>query len=120
MGRIQRSMCAGMLGLEAVVLFLTTPVLLTLTDVSTGVGLAVGLGLTLACLVAAGLMRRRVGAALGWAVQAGALALGFLIPAMFALGLVFLALYAGAYVLGGRIDRERAEREQAVRPGQEP
>ena len=48
MGRIQRSMCAGMLGLEAVVLFLTIPVMLTLTDVSTGTGIAVGTVLTVA------------------------------------------------------------------------
>ena len=109
-------MCAGMLGLEAVVLFLTTPVMLTLTDVDTGVALAVGLGLTLACLVGAGLMRRTAGAAIGWAVQACAVALGLVIPVMFALGLVFLVLYAVSYVLGARIDRERAEREQPAAP----
>lgn len=111
MGRIQRAMCSGMLGLESVVLLLTTPVMLSLTDISTAVALIVGLGLTVACLVAAGMMRRPVGAALGWAIQVGAIALGFLIPAMFALGLVFLALYGGSYFLGARIDRERLERE---------
>lgn len=113
MGRIQRAMCSGMLVLEAIVLFLTTPVLLTLTDISTGVALAIGLGLTVACFVAAGLMRGRAGLILGWAIQVCALALGFVVTAMFALGLVFLALYGGSVVLGSRIDRERAEREQA-------
>ena len=39
------------------------------------------------------------------------LALGFVVTAMFALGVVFLALYAGSWFLGARIDRERAERE---------
>ena len=111
MGRIQRAMCAGMLGLQAIVLFLTIPVLLSLTDVGTTVALTVGLGLTLACILAAGLMGRPGGGALGWAIQAAALALGFVLPAMFALGVVFLSLYAGGWYVGERIDRERAERE---------
>ena len=99
--------------LQAVVLGLTTPVLIALTDVGTGVALAVGLGLTVLCIVAAGTMRRGgVGGALGWVVQAASLALGFLITAMFALGVVFGSLYAGAWFLGARIDRERAERGQ--------
>jgi hypothetical protein len=105
-------MCAGMLLLQAVVVFLTTPVLLVLTDVSTAVGLALGLGLTLACIVAAGTMRRPLGGRLGWAVQVASILLGFLVTVMFALGLVFGALYAGAWFLGAKIDRERAERGQ--------
>ena len=115
MGRIQRSMCAGMLGLQSVVLLLTVPVMVTLTDIDTAVALVVGLGLMTACIVAAGLMgRRHVGGTLGWAVQGASLALGFVVTVMFALGLVFLALYAGAWFLGERIDRERAQREAAV------
>lgn len=110
-GRMQRSMCAGVLGLQTVVLFLTTPVLLTLTEVGTSTGLVVGLGLALACVIAAGTMRRRVGVLLGWVIQASSIALGFLIPIMVVVGVVFLALYAGAFVLGARIDRERAERQ---------
>jgi hypothetical protein len=110
MGRVQRAMCAGMLGLQAVVLFLTTPVMLTLTDVPTVAALVVGLGLTVLCLLAAGLMRRPLGGALGWAVQAASLALGFVVTAMVALGVVFLALYAGSWFLGARIDREREQR----------
>ncbi len=38
------------------------------------------------------------------------IALGFVITAMFLLGFVFAALYATAYFLGERIDREKAER----------
>ncbi len=117
MGRIQRAMCSGMLGLQSVVLLLTTPVLLTVTEVDTAVALLIGLGLMVGCLVAAGTMRRRTGGALGWAVQLASLALGFVIPAMFALGVVFLALYGGSWFLGARIDEERAERERLVEQG---
>jgi hypothetical protein len=114
MGRIQRAMCSGMLGLQSVVLLLTTPVLLVLTEVSTVLSLAIGLGLTVACLVAAGAMRRRLGPVLGWGVQVASIALGFVIPAMFALGVVFLALFGGSWFLGATIDRERAQREAAA------
>lgn len=120
MRSIQRSMCSGMLGLQAVVLFLTTPVLLSLTDVGTVAALVIGLGLTVLCIVAAGLMRKPIGFALGWAVQVLSVALGFMITAMFALGAVFLALYGGAYFLGARIDRERAERIALHGSGADP
>ncbi len=116
MRSIRRSMCAGMLGLQAVVLFLVGVTLPSVTDVSPGTGIGIGLGLAVLCVVAAGLMRRPLGLALGWAVQAVTIGLGFVITAMFALGLVFLALYGGAYVLGTRIDRERAERIAAETP----
>ena len=107
----QRSMCAVMLTLQAVVLGLTTPVLISVADVSVGTALAVGLGLTVACVVVAGMLRRAWAFGAGWAIQAAALALGLVIPMMFLLGAVFAALWAGAYFLGAKIDRERAERE---------
>jgi hypothetical protein len=113
MRSIRRSMCAGMLGLQAVVLFLLGVTLPSLTDsVSPGGGIAIGLGLGAMCVVAAGLMRSPVGYALGWAVQVISIAAGFLTSVMFALGLVFLALYGGAYVLGTKIDQEREERSR--------
>jgi uncharacterized membrane protein YciS (DUF1049 family) len=38
------------------------------------------------------------------------LGLGFVVPMMFVLGVVFGGLWAAAYFLGARIDREKAER----------
>ena len=108
---IQRSMCAGMLSLQAVVLFLTGVVSIGMTDVGTSRALGMGVGLAVLCVLAAGLLRRRVGYWLGWLVQAVSIALGTVVPAMYFLGAVFAALWAGAYFLGIKIDRERAERE---------
>ena len=112
--RTQPALCAGMLGLQAIVFLLATPVLLTLTSVETGVALGIGLGLTAACVLVAGVVRRPGGLALGFAVQAAAIGLSVLIPLMVVLGIAFLALYTAAYVVGGRIDREKAAREAAV------
>ena len=110
MRSVQRSMCAAMLTLQAVVLGLTTPVLISVASVSVATALWVGLGLTVACVVAAGMLRHRWAYGLGWLVQAASVALGFVIPMMFVLGAIFGALWAGAYFLGAKIDREKAER----------
>ncbi len=107
---IQRAMCAGMLTLQAVALFLAGIVMTGLTDVGFAVALSIGLSLAALCLVAAGMLRKAWGYWLGWAVQVISIGLGFVVPIMFFLGAVFGALWAGAYFLGAKIDREKAER----------
>jgi len=72
--------------------------------------LSLGLGLAVLCVVAAGMLGRPGGYALGWTVQVVSGGLGFVVTAMFFLGVVFGGLWATAYFLGIRIDRERAER----------
>jgi len=105
---MQRRLCAAILLLEAIVLGLSTPVLISVESVETSRALWVGLGLTVACVVAAGLLRRPWGYWLGWAIQAAAVLLGFQVTAMFALGAIFLALWVTAVRLGRLIDRDRA------------
>jgi hypothetical protein len=107
----QRSMCAAMLGLQAVVLFLSGVVLIGSSDLGAGTALGIGFGLAAACVVVAGLLRRTWAYLLGWAIQVVTLALGFVTTWMFVLGAIFGALWAGAYFLGEKVDRERAERE---------
>lgn len=107
----QRQLSATMLALQAVVLGLTTPVMISVAGVSVGAALAVGLGLAVACVVVAGLLRRPWAYYLGWLIQVASIALGVVVPMMFLLGAIFLALWAGAYFVGAKIDRERAERE---------
>jgi uncharacterized membrane protein YciS (DUF1049 family) len=107
----QRSLCAAMLGFQAVVLGLTTPVMISVESVSVGAALGVGLGLTVACVLVAGMLRRPWAYYLGWLIQGASLALGFVVPIMFFLGAIFAALWAGAFFLGAKVDRERAERE---------
>jgi hypothetical protein len=110
-GSAQRAMCAAMLVLQAIVLFLTGVVTIGMTDLGAGWSLAMGLGLAVLCVLAAGTLGRRIGYPLGWLVQVVSIALGFVVTAMFFLGVVFAALWVTSYVLGARIDRERAERE---------
>ena len=107
---IRRSMCAGMLVLQAVVLFLTGAVTIGMTDLGVARSLCLGVGLAALCLLAAGLVGRPGGYPLGWLVQVVSVALGFVVTAMFFVGLVFAVLWGAAYFLGIKIDRERAER----------
>jgi len=105
---MQRRLCAAILALEAVVLGLSTPVLISVESVDTARALWIGLGLTVACVVAAGLLRHAWAYYLGWAIQVAAIALGFEITAMFALGAIFLLLWLTAVRLGRTIDRDKA------------
>ena len=104
----RRGLCAAILSLEAVTLGLTTPVMISVAHVPAGRAAAGGLGLALVCVVLAGSLRHPVVYWLGWLVQVAALALGVVVPLMWVLGVVCTALWAGADLLGRKIERERA------------
>ena len=101
-------MCAAILSLEAIALALTTPVMNNLADVPWRTAFADGLGLCVACLVLAGLLRWEAAYLVGWLIQVAAIALGFVVPMMFVLGVIFALLWGTAYFLGRKIERERA------------
>lgn len=110
----RRGMCAAVLALEAVTLGLTVPVMVTIADVPASAALSVGLGLMVACLLVAGLLRREWGYVLGWVIQVWAIALGLVVTIMFVLGPIFALLWGAAYFLGRKIERERAEAYAAL------
>ncbi len=101
-------MCAAVLTMEAITVGLTTPVMITIGDVPTPTALGVGLGLAAACLLVAGMLRAEWAYGAGWAIQAAATGLGFVVPLMFVLGPLFALLWGTAYGLGRKIERERA------------
>ncbi|MFC5179283.1 DUF4233 domain-containing protein [Nocardioides taihuensis] len=105
----RRGMCAAVLSLEAIVLGLTTPVMVQISGVDTGVALAIGLGLAAAALVLAGMLRSEWAYGAASVLQLFAVALGLVVPLMFLLGGIFALLWGTAYFLGRKIERERAE-----------
>lgn len=111
----RRGMCAAVLCLEAITIGLTTPVLITIADVSVGRALLIGVGLAVACLLLAGMLRAEWAYTLGWVLQVGAIAIGFLVPMMFVLGGIFALLWGLADFLGRKIERERAAAWAAYR-----
>lgn len=112
----RRGMCAAVLALEGIVVGLSTPVMVTLGDVQLSTALLVGVGLAVVCLVLAGMLRSEAAYVAGWVVQIGAIALGLLTPVMFFLGALFALLWATAYLLGRKIERERAAAYAAHEP----
>ncbi|MCX6395545.1 MAG: DUF4233 domain-containing protein [Propionibacteriales bacterium] len=105
---MRRRLCSAILFLQAVVLGLTTPVLTRGDDLTNAQALSIGLGLCVACLLVAGMLRKPWAYGLGWVIQVGSLALGVFTPVMIALGLIFAVLWFIAYRLGGTIDRDKA------------
>ena len=112
----RRMMCASVLGFECIVLGLVTPVLITVEDIAVGVALLIGLGLAVSAVLVAGLLRHEWAYYAGFAVQVAAIALGFVVPVMFVLGLLFGALWTAAYVLGRKIEVQQAAYADADHP----
>ncbi len=75
--------------------------------------LAYGYVLMLGLLLAVGVQKRPWGRWVGSALQAPMLLGGLIEPAVAIVGVMFLILWIAALRLGGRIDRERAERASA-------
>lgn len=89
--------------LEAVVVALAVPVALAVDD--RGATAAIVLG-ALAVLLAlgSGAVRRPRGVAVGWGLQGLVVLTGFVVPAMAALGLVFLGVWVVGVVYGAKGD----------------
>ena len=97
-----------MLTLEAVILALAVPVMISVEDVSKPLALISGLGLAALCVLTAGALRRPQAYLAGHAIQVGAIALGFLVTIMFFIGAIFAALWFGAFFVGKRIEEDKA------------
>jgi hypothetical protein len=110
-----RSLASIVLGFEALLLLLVTPVMISVADIRPAVAVPVCVGLAVLAVLSAGLLRNQVGYILGWVVQVGAVGLGFVVPVMFLLGLAFGAFWVAAIVLGRRIDE--AKRAQEAQSG---
>ncbi len=104
-----RVLCSSVLVFEAIVAGLFIPVAYFSGIVANGATAAwIGAVLAVLCIIAAAVVTRPYGVALGWIVQVLVLACGFVVPMMFALGLVFGALWWAALRYGRRADAARA------------
>lgn len=103
-----RHMCAAMLTLQAIILGLSIPVMIAIEDVDPPVAGLIGGGLAVLCVLTAGMLRKPWAYWLGHAIQVATIATGFLVPIMFFIGLMFAALWLGAFFLGRRIEADKA------------
>jgi len=109
----RRQFAATILALEAFVVLFATLVAYGLRVAPTTTVWTIGVTLAVALLLVSGLLRWPAGYAAGSALQVPVLAAGVAVPAMFGIGGIFVVLWVVALRLGGRIDRERAERAAA-------
>lgn len=116
----RRQFAATILVLEAFVVGFAALVAYGLRAADPAVIWGLGGGLSLSLVLAAGVLGRPGGYVVGSVLQAAVLAAGLVVPMMWVVGGVFVLLWVVALRLGGRIDRERTEREAAPGEGARP
>ena len=104
----QESLGAIVLGFELVVVFLGALVVFGLHALPPVQALGGGAVFIVLMLVAILLLRFRVGYWLGWLIQLGVIASGFLVGMLFIVGVIFTAIWAYAMIAGARLDRRAA------------
>jgi hypothetical protein len=104
-----RGLASAVLALEAIVVLLAVPVAVVIYGAEATWAITGGAVLILLCVVAIAGLGRGWGYRLGWAVQALALALGFVVPQMFALGAIFALLWYMALRLPKQAEAARAQ-----------
>ena len=118
-GKFTYRMLATVLAGQSVCLFLGALVARAVTASDGGDGrgttyLVVGCGLAVLCVLAAGSTRRPWGVTFGWVIQALTLLSALVVPMMFFVWLIFLALWVGCLVQGYKVDRLDARRAAAA------
>ena len=101
---LRRSFAAMVLVGEVFVVGFASLVAKDLSDVSGGTLGVVAGGAAVLCLLAAGLLRTRIGYLLGWTVQVLLVLSGFWVPMMFFVGLLFGAIWFAALYYGAQAD----------------
>ncbi|MEV0385320.1 DUF4233 domain-containing protein [Nonomuraea sp. NPDC050643] len=99
-----RRLGSTVLGMEAIVAALVTPVAIRVSGVQPWLAVTVGIGLAVLCVVAAGLLKRPYGYVVGSVVHVLAICTGFVVPTMFFLGTIFAALWITAILVARRVE----------------
>jgi hypothetical protein len=111
--RRQRSATESLLSiallLEAILVFFVTITVFGLKVLPAGAAFGGGATLFVALLLDGRLVRYPFGIWLGWLLQAVLVAAGLLVPMMYFVGAIFLAIWIYCFVTGRRLDRRNAE-----------
>jgi len=99
-----RRLCSTVLGMEAIVVGLATPVAIRLGGIEPAVAVGAALGLAVLCVVVAGLLKRPFAYVAGSVVQVLAICLGVLVPMMYFLGSIFAVLWITAIFVARRVE----------------
>jgi putative exporter of polyketide antibiotics len=121
LGKFTWRMLATVLASQGIVVFLGSLVARGIAsaegDTRGTTWLWLGVGLSVLCFAAAGLMRRPWGVTLGWLLQVSTFVSALVVPAMLAVGVLFLLLWVGSLVLCHRAEEQLARREREAAAG---
>lgn len=115
-GKNTARMATLTLCLEALLIVFATLVAFRLSGLPATVVWVGGGVLSVACLLACGLVRRPGGMAVGGVIQLAVLFTGLVVPAMWGLGGVFVLLWIWLGWIGQKIDRDRMAHEAGSQP----
>lgn len=104
-----RTLCASTLIGEAFVIGLAGLVAMNLSGYPASTVWTVGGTAMVLCVLLTAVITRPGAVAVGWVLQAGLIASGFVVPMMFFLGAAFAGLWWAAVHFGRKIDRFKAE-----------
>ena len=106
-----RTLCAAVLTFESIIVLLSIPVAIVVYGLAAPVGVIGGGVLMIACLLVAGSQKRTWGLTAGWVLQVLIIATGFIVLAMFFLGVVFAIMWFYAIRVGRQGDAIKAARQ---------
>ncbi|SFF35238.1 DUF4233 domain-containing protein [Curtobacterium sp. YR515] len=110
----RESLLSITLVLEAIMFFFPMLVVFGKGTLPPAVAFGGGIGSMIVLALASRLTGNRAGVGFGWLLQAAILATGLIEPFMFAVAVVFLALWVFCFVKGGQLDRQNAARRAAL------
>lgn len=100
-----RVLGSTMLSLQAIVLLLALPVAITVNGADPALATWLFVSTAIACFIAVGVVTKPAGQWLGWIVQAATIGLGFLVPWLFALAAIFVALWWASVHFAAKIEQ---------------
>ncbi|MCG6493610.1 DUF4233 domain-containing protein [Kitasatospora sp. A2-31] len=108
-----RTLCSSTLIGEALLILFAALVATQLSDVSPATVWTVSGVAMVLCIALCGMINRPGAVPIGWALQLGLVASGFILPTMFALGVVFAGLWWCSVHYGRKVDEFKAARAAA-------
>jgi hypothetical protein len=105
---VTESLLSIVLLLDAVLVFFVTLTVFGLKALPAGPAFAGGAVFAVLLLATATVLRYRWGLWLGWALQVALLATGLLLPAMYVVAALFIAMWVYCYIRGTQIDRDKS------------
>lgn len=107
----KRTLAAGVLCCQALVVFFAGLVAKDLSSLGTGTAVGLASALALTCVLTAGLLRNPAGYVLGSVLQVLTILCGLWVPVMFGIGAIFAGLWVWVLVAGHRLERAALQRQ---------